>query len=497
MKPIARTVNLLAYLVAVNVFILSTGAAFAQSGGGAEASFQTTEVSFPTEDGWTIYGTLYMPKSSVTTPVPALVVLNEPGGPLLSQHIRQIGGNISRGVAQRIGMAALSIDVRGSGHSFGKKYFEEFSPEERDALQLDIRGAVAFLSAQKGIDRRRMAVMAPSITAEYAVREASHNLPQIKALVLTTGWFTTKSREYIESRSDLPILAIASKDDSKKNQERSAEPYFASENKSSSLMFVIDRGAAIFNRPGKIIEQVADWLKANVGALGTETEISFKTDDGWTLRGNFFAPDGMGAQKAPGVIFVHGQNHDAQAWYYLAQEVAKSGLPVLIFDRRANGKSVWEKGPTPEGSGNGNPLDVKAAINFMALQKSVDANRLALVSATALATAVIEVAVADSRVKTIVGMSLYGATDAAKQSIAKSDLPLFLMASTTDVNADGGSLADASRELHRLSKSKDTELIMYDDGGRGSNMPQVKPELTGMVVRWLNEKLEAKKESRP
>ncbi len=254
-------------------------------------------------------------------------------------------------------------------------------------------------------------------------------------------------------------------------------------------MFVIDRGAAIFNRPGNVIEQVADWLKTNVGALGTETDISFKTEDGWTLRGNLLIPDGLGNKKVPAVIMVHGQNHDAQAWYYLAREIAKSGLAVMYFDRRGNGRSVYDKGAPPAGFGAGNPLDVKAAINFMTNQKAVDANRLALIGATALATAIVEASMDDRRIKTIVGMSLYGASDAVKQYISKSDLPLFLMASSNDVNADGGSLADASRELHRLSKSKETELIMYDDGGRGSNMPQVKPELNGMIVRWLNEKL--------
>ncbi len=471
--------------LAVCFVIFTPRFAFPQAA--AASKVDTSEVSFQTEDGWKIQATLYMPK--VGGSVPALVVLNEPGGPNLSQHIRQIGGNIARGVAERIGMAALGIDVRGTGHSFGKKYFEEFSPEEQEGLQLDIRGAITFLSSQRGIDLNRIAVIAPSATAEYAVREAAHNVRQIKALVLTTGWFTAKSRDYLKSRADLPILAIASEDDPKKVQELAAEPYFASENKGSSLMFVIDRGAAIFNRPGNVVEHVADWLKANVGALGTETDITFKTDDGWTLRGNMFIPDGLGNKKVPAVILVHGQNHDAQAWYYLAREIAKSGLAVMYFDRRGNGRSVYEKGPPPAGFGAGNPLDVKAAIRFMTDQTAVDGNRLALVGATALATAVVEASMNDPRIKTIVGMSLYGASDAVKQYISKSDVPLFLMASSNDVNADGGSLADASRELHRLSKSKETELIMYDDGGRGSNIPQIKPELNGMIVRWLKEKL--------
>ena len=486
MKPIrVRKTELLGSVLAVYALMLAPGFAFPQVG--VSRKVDTSEVNFQAEDGWMIQGTFYMPK--VAGLAPALVVLNEPGGPNLSQHIRQIGGNIGRGVAERIGMAALSIDVRGTGHSFGKKYFEEFSPEERDGLQLDIRGAINFLSAQKGIDPNRIAVIAPSATAEYAVREASHNVGQIKALVLTTGWFTEKSREYIRSRADLPILAIASQDETKRNQELASQPYFDSDNKGSSLMFVIDRGAAIFNRPGNVIEHVADWLKANVGALGTESDISFRTDDGWTLRGNLFIPDGLENKKVPAVIMVHGQNHDAQAWYYLAREIAKSGLAVMYFDRRGNGRSTYDKGSAPAGFGAGDARDVKAAVNFMTAQKSVDANRLALIGATALATAIVEASMDDPRIKTLVGLSLYGASDAAKQYISKSEVPLFLMASSNDVNADGGSLADASRELRRLSKSKESELIMYDDGGRGSNMQQIKPELNGMIVRWLNEKL--------
>jgi dienelactone hydrolase len=486
MKPIAiQKARLLGCILAVAFLMFTPSLAFSQAG--ASAKFDTSDVNFKTEDGWTIRGTFYMPKTA--GPVPALVVLNEPGSPNLGQHIRQSGGNISRGVADRIGMAALSIDVRGTGHSFGKKYFEEFSPEERDALQLDIRGAITFLSAQKGVDRNRIAILAPGATAEYAVREAAHNLPQVKALVLITGSVTDKSREYLQSRADLPVLAIASQDEPKNNQEVAAQPYFASDNKGSSLMFVSDRGAAIFNRPGSIIEHVADWLKANVSALGTETDISFKTEDGWTLRGYLYTPDGLENKKVPGVILIHGQNHDGQAWYYQAREIAKSGLAVMYFDRRQNGRSTYDKGPAPEGFGAGNALDVKAAISFMAAQEAVDANRLALVGATALATAIVEASMNDPRIKTIVGLSLYGASDSVKQYISKTDLPLFLIASNNDVNADGGSLADASRELRRLSKSKETELIMYDAGGRGSNLPQINAELNGMIVRWLNEKL--------
>ena len=475
--------------LSVTLLALLAGATLCTAQNEKNANFQTSDVTFQTEDGWTISASLYLPKVAAQAPVPALVVLNEPGGPGQGQHTRQIGANISGGVAERVGMAALNMEVRGSGYSFGKKYFEEFSPEERNGVQLDIRAAIKFLSSQPGIDARRIAILAPSITAEYAVREASQNVPQVKALVLITSTLSDKSRDYIQSRSDLAILAIASKDDIKRVQMRAAEPYFYSDNPASGLLFVIDRGAAIFNRPGHVTEQVSDWLQKNVGGIGSLTEVSFKTEDGWTLRGTLFVPEGLKGKKVPGVIFVHGQNHDVQTWYYLAREVAKSGLAVLVFDRRANGKSVWETGPTPAGSAAGNPLDVKAAMNFMASQGSVDSNRMALVAATAVATATITASMGDPRIKTVVGLSLYGVSDQVKQYLAKTDLPLFLIASTGDVNADGGSLTEASRELRRISKSKESELIIYDGAGRGSNMQQVRPELNGMIVRWLNEKL--------
>src|SRR5262249_33081331 len=147
------------------------------------------------------------------------------------------------------------------------------------------------------------------------------------------------------------------------------------------------------------------------------------TEDGWTLRGNLFVPDGLDNKKVPTVIIVHSQNHDAQAWYYLAREIAKSGLAVMYFDQKGNGRSTYDKGPTPADSRAENPRDVKAAINFMTAQKSIDGNRIALINATALATAIVEASMDDPRIKTIVGLSLYNATDPVKQYISKSEVP--------------------------------------------------------------------------
>ena len=106
-------------------------------------------------------------------------------------------------------MAALAIDMRGTAASFGVKDFQMFTPEERDAMQLDIRAAIKFLSSQKEVDGKRIAIFGPSGMADYVVREAALNAAQVKAVVLSTGVLSDKGRESIKFRNALPVLAVA------------------------------------------------------------------------------------------------------------------------------------------------------------------------------------------------------------------------------------------------------------------------------------------------
>jgi dienelactone hydrolase len=419
------------------------------------------------------------------------VVLGEPGWVIRMIH----AANIAAFIRER-GMAVLTIDMRGSGTSVGKKDFEKFSQEELDAMQLDVEGAVRFLSSQRIVDASRIGIVAGGITAEYAVRAAAKDTAAVQALVLITGSYSQKSRDFLAFRRDLPVLTIVSMDDPKSEQAKQAEPYFVSENKSSILHLVPDRGAAIFNRPGQPREKVSDWLADNLLAVGTDTPVSFRSDDGWLLRGNLYLPASRaGNAKVPGVVFVHGINHDQQTWYHLAREVVRSGKAALVFDWRGVRKSIkddgtWEYGvDLPSEQAAKIYLDVKAAINFLASQQQVDPQRIGVVAATATNNHAVRGAIGDARVKTFVGLSFYAPDADVKQYLTTADVPLFLIVSTNDVNADGGSLADGTREVYRLSKSKLTELLLYDDAGRGSDMLKVKPELSGMIVRWLNEKL--------
>src|SRR6266508_6405883 len=100
------------------------------------------EISFKTEDGWTIYGMFFMSETA-KQPLPAVILLHS-----FDHTADAYGKYLYPGLAQIIGerdVATLRIDLRGRGKSRVSKELHSFSPEEKAKLYLDVRGAIAFL----------------------------------------------------------------------------------------------------------------------------------------------------------------------------------------------------------------------------------------------------------------------------------------------------------------------------------------------------------------
>jgi len=471
------------YLMLTTLMIMTITPVYAQIP--PDVKTVISDVRFKTDDGWILHATLYLPPEPGPTPVPAVVIMSEP-----DWVPRTISDELSLGIADT-GMVALAVDVRGTDASYGSKDFQHFTKEEREAMQLDVRAAIDFLASRKEVDGNRIAVFGASEMADYVAREAATDTTRIKALILSTSALSDQGRDALRYRKDLPVLVFASEDDPREKQQRAAEPFFLSQDKGSRLLFVMDRGASVFNRPGDPIKKTTDWLRQNLAGIGYQKQITFRTEDDKLLRGTLYMPDGpgRGTQLIGGVVFIHGANHDATTWYHLAREVTKSGLASLIFDQRGFMKS------TPD---NERPFafdlvtiqkDIRAAINFMASQQGIDPERLALITATSRGGPTVAAAYGDKRIRAIAGLSFYGGNDDTNKMIGMMDIPFFLVASTNDVRADGRSLVEATRETYRLSNNKESELLIYDDAGRGSAMMKTKPELVGMLVRWFNEKL--------
>ena len=116
-----------------------------------------TVIKFSTEDGMSIYGTLYLPQS-VSRPVAGVILFAEP-----QWIVRSTLEAYGRDLAGKHGMAALTLDFRGNGQSVNGKLFEHFSAEETAGLQLDVRAGIQFLSSPKMVDPKRIGLVAVGI----------------------------------------------------------------------------------------------------------------------------------------------------------------------------------------------------------------------------------------------------------------------------------------------------------------------------------------------
>jgi len=457
--------------------------AFGLCYGSLERAFgQSTVVTFMTKDGWKLAGSLYSPTQASSTPAPAVVMLTEPGWVDRSIYDSYLAADL----AQK-GFFALNIDLRGSGNSLGKEFLEEFSSEDMKGIQEDLRAAIEYLSSRPGVDAARIGVVGAGASSEHAVLEASVN-PRIQALVLISGTLSQAAKEYLKSHDSVPVLGVVGKDDKKSFREM-AQAYALSSNRSSDFLPVVGHGAVMFSHTKGLEEEVVHWMEHNLKALGTEKEVSFRSEDGVTLHGTLRVPDGATANaKVSAVVLVHGAKHDQQTYHFMAREIAKRGMASLRFDWRGKGRSEAASNASNAGQSH---LDVKAAIQFLASQPAVDSSRIGMVAATAGTGYALQAANGDSRIQTMVLLTVASVPEGdAKQFLTTSGKPILAIASMEDINYNRGSLADSTREAYLLSNSKGSEFLLHDDAGRGSEMLKVKPELEPMILRWLDEKLQ-------
>lgn len=450
-------------------------------------TFELTGLNFQAEDGWPLRATIHQPAQALQPKAPAIILLAEPG-----LRLRNIFGVLAQPLAEH-GFVVLSLDMRGSASSHGAKDFERFTPAEVDNLQLDIRAAIKTLQARADVDPGRIGILAAGITAEYAVRETAQ-CPDVRALVLmTANKLSAGALDIVRQKTEVPVLAVVGQDQPKALQRDWAEPYFCSTNARSRLDFGVDQGPTMLFRIGGLIERICAWLDENLASLPVRRAVTFESD-GWRLSGTLYLPSKGQRQPVPGVVFAHGLNHSEQSWGTIPDEVARGGVATLAFDWRGTRKSINPGRPEIGVDMGFDDLqaihrDVKAAMEHLASYQEVDAGRLGLVSATAVCNHAIRAAIGDARVKSLVMLSFFLPAADALDYLRSNDVPLFVVASTEDVNPGGGSLADTSRTAYEASMCKRSQFLLYDDAGRGNGMPFAKPELRGMITRWLQETL--------
>ncbi len=145
----------------------------------------------------------------------------------------------------------------------------------------------------------------------------------------------------------------------------------------------------------------ADWGEGSPGAGYRNVELA---SHGETLTG-WYVPSGNTAA----VILLHPGGFHRMGVMREGRILASEGFGVLMYDRRAHGESTGDR----DSSGWYDAQDVPAAIDFLARQPEVDADRIGIFGASIGGQVALRAAAADPRIRAAMadGPSLCGVRD--------------------------------------------------------------------------------------
>lgn len=212
--------------------------------------------------------------------------------------------------------------------------------------------------------------------------------------------------------------------------------------------------------------------------LGT-SEVSIPVE-GLELAGSFYAPV-VQPPPWPGVILLHMLNRDRTTWDDFAHQLSEAGYAVLSIDLRGHGETGGEM------DWGLAVADLQKAWEFLVEREEITQNQTAIVGGSIGANLALIAGANEKAIKTVVllspGLSYSGVeTEAALERYGTR--PLLIVASRDDSYA-----ADSSSTLDEQAKG-DSELIMYDTAGHGTNMFQNEASLTMQIVDWLDSNLQ-------
>ena len=151
----------------------------------AGAPYTAENVTVPTPRGYTLAGTLTLPRgASRSHPAPAIVTISGTGPQDRDEYLGLVGFRPFRQIADslsRRGIAVLRMDDRGVGRSGGT-----FKGTTHAEFAEDARAGLAYLRTRKDIDAARLGLVGHSEGAIDAPIVATEE-PSLRALVLLAG----------------------------------------------------------------------------------------------------------------------------------------------------------------------------------------------------------------------------------------------------------------------------------------------------------------------
>ena len=227
--------------------------------------------------------------------------------------------------------------------------------------------------------------------------------------------------------------------------------------------------------------------------------VDLKSYDGTVLKGTYFPA----AKPGPAVLLYHQSNRTRKEWDMVARQLAAAGINTLTVDVRGHGESGGQES-RGEARKKQWPLDLDAAFQYLISQPGVKRDVIGIGGAGVIG---VENSVETARrhsaeVKSLVllsGETLREGLDFLRQA---SQLPeLFVVADDDEYPpiVEGMELlyitaSSPSRKFVHYSASHEAPWLWYEpfdigkvpaNGGHGTDMFKVHPELPGIIVDWF------------
>ena len=225
----------------------------------ASADTQKKDVDIKASDGVTLKGTYFSPGR----PGPAMLLLHQ------CNMDRHAWDGLAKDLADA-GFHVLAIDYRGYGESGGEHFTDmaQRRPVMEQKWPGDVDAAYAYLLAQKGIDKSRVAAGGAScgVTQSSNLATRRHD---IKALMLLSGTASEAAKAYLAATPAVAVFGAASEGDASA-AKGIKEAVGASKNPQSRLRIYMgsEHGVPMFPKNPELEPMIVSWMKARLLGQG-------------------------------------------------------------------------------------------------------------------------------------------------------------------------------------------------------------------------------------
>jgi pimeloyl-ACP methyl ester carboxylesterase len=217
------------------------------------------DVAFRAADGFTLRGSFY----SAEKPVPAVLLLHPcDGDSHLYDHLASL--------LNTAGYNVLTFDFRGFGASRAAEYTDPTAqrPKIIDQMPGDIDAALNFLTSQSTVNPRSVGLVAADCAVNQAVHAARRH-PTVRTLVLLSGGTDAEGEAYIKDSPRVPILGVASDEDSAAAAATKKLVAVSTNNDSHLEMFSnAGHAAFIFAKQPDLEPDIVIWFISNLPLAG-------------------------------------------------------------------------------------------------------------------------------------------------------------------------------------------------------------------------------------